>query len=55
MDCETETSVEFILYLYFIHSFIGYEKVIRILAGKDKSVNADDDSVLVFAAEKGKI
>lgn len=37
---------------HFIYSFmfLGYEEIVKILNESDKNINADGDSLLIFAA-----
>lgn len=39
---------------FFIHLFIGYERIVRILMRESSGVNAAGDPVLVVAIMKGK-
>lgn len=42
-------------FLPFIYSFIEHDRIVRIFIEKDESVNADGDSMLMFAVAKGNI
>lgn len=44
--------------IFFIHFFVGYEKILQMLVEKGANVNivdANNNSALIFAASKGDI